>query len=258
MKKKIQNPWQFLSITCLLLLQLMNYSCTKQAAASNSQDPNTPQPGYVTGKVVDGQGKPVAGADILLDNSILYASYIKGKTDKDGHYKIKVSTGVWLVTASYNATYNGKTYIVQMTPEDESSVDNNGGVRNFTWKLSGDPGGSDFYGGFIQLTNSTNGLSLEYVKLVFTPVGPLIDGSTGQVILLRMGDSFWVSAFEIHEMPIGRYKVTAFYETTNGALPLTLQNWVTKSGFTRELTLDFIPNPSFTSVKNAASIEIGN
>ncbi|HTN36032.1 MAG TPA: hypothetical protein VL053_03100, partial [Arachidicoccus sp.] len=64
MKKKIQNPWQFLSITCLLLLQLMNYSCTKQAAASNSQDPNAPQPGYVTGKVVDGQGKPVGGADI--------------------------------------------------------------------------------------------------------------------------------------------------------------------------------------------------
>src|SRR3546814_11303480 len=56
--------------------------------------------GYATGLVVDTRGKPIAGAKILLDNSVLYASYIDGTPREDGTYRIKVQPGAWKAPAT--------------------------------------------------------------------------------------------------------------------------------------------------------------
>lgn len=216
--------------------------------------------GYATGTVLDTQGKPIAGAKILLDNSVYYASYIHGSTKEDGSYRIKAQPGAWRAEASLKKEYNGKTYTLELHPDSIDSFDDRGAVRNFVWKLEGRTPKSDYgyYGGFIQLRTDLdfNG-DLENVELTLTPSGPLIDGSQGKTLRLRHGDHYWVDRYQIEDIPIGRYTVEATLKSEEGSRRLRIQDWYTRGDFQSGLQLDFTPNPG-SGTRNSASIAIGD
>ncbi|MGY0799656.1 carboxypeptidase-like regulatory domain-containing protein [Lysobacter sp. A286] len=215
--------------------------------------------GYATGKVVDAQGKPIAGARILLDNTVFYASYIKGSTKEDGTYRIKAQPGAWRAYASFKKTYNGKTYSLDLHPDTIDSFDDTGAVRNFVWKLEGrEPENEyNYYGGLVTVFQDTDFYDdMEDVELTLTPSGPLIDGSEGKTLVLQQGDHYWVQFGYLQDIPIGRYTVTAILKGEDGPRPLRIQDWHTDGDFKSELQLDFIPEPS-GSTKSSVSIVVG-
>lgn len=215
--------------------------------------------GYATGKVVDTQGNPIAGAKILLDGTVFYNSYIRGSTGEDGTYRIKAQPGAWRAYASFKKTYNGKTYSLDLHPDTIDSFDDTGAVRNFVWKLEGrEPENEyNYYGGLVTVFQDTNFHDdMEDVELTLTPSGPLIDGSEGKTLVLRQGDHYWVQYGYLQDIPIGRYMVTAILKNKDGPRPLRIQNWHTNGDFKSELQLDFIPEPS-GSTDASVSIVIG-
>lgn len=218
-----------------------------------------PEKGFATGRAVDTQGKPIAGAKVLLDNSIFYASYIDGSTGDDGRYRIRVHPGAWKAQASFRTSYNGKTYVLDLAPDNSDSFDQDGAVRNFSWKLEGRTPGNDYgyYGGFIQLTSAIGFYEdMEAIELTLVPQGPLIDGSQGKTLRLRLGDHYWVDRYQVEDVPIGRYLVTATLHGDDGPRPLKIQDWHTRGDFAPEFQLDFLPR-SNGILRILASIVIG-
>lgn len=242
----------------LLFIATVLNSCSKDS--ENPDGEPKAEKGYTTGKVVDGQGKPIAGAAIYLDNAAFHDSYIKGTTKEDGSYKIKVHMGAWVAYANFKKEYNGKTYSIQAYPDNTDSFTEDGAVRNFTWKLEGiDPDDdSYFYGGRVTV-HSANDFweNDEDIELTFTPSGPLIDGSKGKTLVLRYGERYWEKYGYIEDIPVGRYMVTAVLKKSGSDVPLKVQNWHTKGDFVREFQLDFIPDNSDFRPRTAASIVIG-
>lgn len=216
--------------------------------------------GYATGTAHDTQGKPIAGAKILLENRVFYASYIDGSTKEDGSYRIKAQPGAWKAQASIKKAYNGKTYTLELRPDNVDSFSDEGAVRNFVWTLEGRTPDNDYgyYGGFIQLSSGIGfHEDLENIELTLTPSGPLIDGSQGKTLRLRLGDHYWIDRYQVEDIPIGRYTVKAVLKSKDGDRRLRIQNWHAKGEFKPEFQLDFIPKPG-SGTDNSASIVIGD
>ncbi len=215
--------------------------------------------GHATGLVVDTHGNPVAGAKILLDNTVFYASYIHGSSKADGRYRIKLHPGAWRAQASIKKDYNGRTYTLELHPHDNDGFSEEGAVRDFSWKLEGRTPDNEYgyYGGFIQLTTDLDfHEDLSDIEITLTPDGPLIDGSQGKTLQLRLRDHYWVDNYQIEDIPIGRYTVTATLHGDAGARALGIQDWYTRDAFAQAFRLDFNPNPG-RGPKNSASIVIG-
>ncbi|WP_313261499.1 hypothetical protein [Sphingobacterium sp.] len=231
-------------------------SCDK---AGGAQGETGPKKGYVTGKVVDGKGNPIGGAEILLDNTVLYASYIHGSTKEDGTYKVKVEPGSWLTFAYVDRTYNGRKYRMELFPDGTDAYNEAGAVRNFTWKLEGRvPWEAESnYGGSVMLRAGDGFYEDEKdIELVLTPVGPLIDGSEGRILTIRYGEDKWLNRYELQDIPIVRYTVTAMLKKGGANRPLKIENWDKQDGPVSELQLDFLPDPPNRG-HNSASIAIG-
>ncbi len=230
------------------------------ASCDAGTDAAQPEHGYATGRVVDTGGAPIPGAKILLDNSVFYASYIHGSSDDAGRYRIRVQPGAWRAHATIARDYNGRRYTLQLHPDATDSFDQDGAVRNFSWRLEGRGPDNDYayYGGFIQLTSDTGfDGDLADVELVLTPDGPLIDGSAGQQLRLRLNDHYWRQYHQIEDIRIGRYTVTAVLDDGTGPRPLRIQDGHARGDFRRQSRLDFIPESG--GIPGArASIVIGN
>lgn len=239
-------------LTCLALSALP--SCDGSAAATTASS----ERGYATGQVVDTRGNPVAGAKILLDNTVFYASYINGSTDQDGRYRIKVQPGAWKAEATLTTTYNGQTYTLPLHPDNVDGFDDEGAIRNFSWKLEGRRPGNDYtyYGGLIQLTDDFDFHDMGGVELTLTPSGPLIDDSDGRTLRLRPGDHYWVDRYLVEDIPIGRYIVRATLIGEGGPRPLRIQNWHARGDAVTDYQLDFQAD-SGHGQKNSASLVIG-
>ncbi len=245
--------------TTVLLAALVSLGLSACELRAGNATPKA-EAGYATGVVLDTQGKPIAGAKILLDNSVFYNSYIHGSTQEDGTYRIKAQPGAWRAYASFKKTYNGKTYSLDLHPDTIDSFDDTGAVRNFVWKLEGrEPENEyNYYGGLVTIFQDTDFHDdMEDVELTLTPSGPLIDGSEGKTLVLRQGGHYWVQFGYLQDIPIGRYTVTAILKGEDGPRPLRIQDWHTDGDFKSELQLDFIPEPS-GSTKSSVSIVIGH
>lgn len=231
-------------------------SCDK---ADGAQRDAGPEKGYATGKVVNGKGNPISGAKIVLDNTVFYASYIHGSTKEDGTYRVKVEPGSWRTFAYVEKTYNGNKYRLEVFPDGTDAYNEEGAVRNFTWRLEGRMPweAESHYGGFVML-RAGDGFDEDEkdIELTFAPIGPLIDGSVGRTLTIRYGEDKWLNRFELQDLPIGRYKVTAMLKKGGANRPLKIENWDKRDGPVLELQLDFLPDPPNRG-HNSASISIG-
>src|SRR3546814_15110877 len=124
---------------------------------SGGTDAAKAEGGYATGKVVDTQGNPIAGAKILLDGTVFHNSYIHGSTGEDGTYRIKAQPGAWMAYASFKKPYNGQTYSLDLHPDNSASFSDDGTVRNFTWTLEGRSPMHEYrhYGGLVTVFRDT-------------------------------------------------------------------------------------------------------
>lgn len=170
------------------------------------------QQGFITGRVVNAQGQPVQGAEVIADNTLAYNSNLIVYSDAQGRYRIDVSVlpTTWNVTANVKLNYGGETYTIPLVPENPEVVAGRvGGVRNFTLKpkaiTSRDPYGN------LGIVNVQRGIGDDTdesrVTLALTPVGKLADGSTGKPLTvkpIRSGDG-WI----VPNVMWGTYRVTA-------------------------------------------------
>lgn len=228
------------------------------ACEADRVDASRPAGGYATGTVVDTRGNPIAGAKILLDNTVFYASYINGSTADDGTYRLKVQPGAWRAYASIKKDFNGRTYLLDLHPDSIDSFDDTGAVRNFVWKLEGRKPDNDwgYYGGLVKVFNETGFYEMEDVEITLAPDGPLIDGSTGRTLVLRSGDNYWRQLAYLEDIPIGRYAVTAALVDGDARRLLKLRDGDAEGNPAAELQLDFTPDTS-GSPGATASIAIG-
>lgn len=246
-------------------------SSGREASATTPQSPQNPPPqnpgtgreaNIAKGRVVDASGRPLSDVQIVVDNTIYFNTAVTGRTDANGSYRLQVPGGSWRVYAKLTHTYNGRTYSFELDPDDPDSFAGiDGAVRNFTWRLTGparDYMGLAFYGGEVICFDDPNADvgDRENIELTFTPVGPLVDGSQGEVITRKLGQPRTPAYSKVLDMPIGRYVVTARYVPTDGpARPLTVRLEGTGE-YAAALTADF--EPEMMSCKNCLRLEVNN
>ncbi|TJZ62895.1 carboxypeptidase regulatory-like domain-containing protein [Sphingobacterium olei] len=211
----------------LLGIVLLNMACSGDTVADKF--------GVVSGKTLDGSGKPLAGVTILIDNSIFFNSHLSTRSDVNGSYMVTVPTGAWYAFAQLKVIYNNLEYQLYLHPDNPSGFGGEGAIRNFSWKLTGEKPAplSGYYGGLVTIDNFP-GVYLEndLIEFHFTAEGNLVDGSPGQVLTRKTSDGN-----QIQDIPIGRYTVTAHYKTEK----LKLRRWNSDDVFQESLTFDFQP-----------------
>lgn len=240
---------------CLAVI-LLTSSCKKDP---KEEDSGTPTANVVKGKVTDTQGRPLKGVTILIDNTLLYNSYLEGTTKDDGTYQIKLFNSAWQAYAEMNVEYNGKTYKIDLHPDNPAGFSGEGAIRNFQWKLSGKKPAplTGHYGGTVIVDKYLYSeiYDPENIEFTLTPVGALIDGSTGQVIKMKHGQPSTDTYGKLVDIPIGLYTVTAVYTSATGNNPVKLRDKEhNRTGaFATSLQLYFEPTTS--SGHNMAILE---
>ncbi|WP_432930238.1 carboxypeptidase-like regulatory domain-containing protein [Microbispora sp. CA-135349] len=213
-------------------------------AGPGEAEPGEVERGVLKGRVVDAQGRPIEGAEIVADNQLLYDSNEVVRTDGDGRYRVATNIGATFhASATITRRYNGREYSLGLAPDDDAPFAGpSGAIRNFTWRLTGKkPDDLGFYGGKVLFRVDLNDqldtgafLEDEKVRLTLVPDGPLIDGSEGSRIVrtaTRNGDG---SGLE--DVPIGRYRITADYEGRPLAVKLR-----GAADYAQEVVADFTP-----------------
>ncbi|MGV3559550.1 carboxypeptidase-like regulatory domain-containing protein [Larkinella arboricola] len=211
----------FLSILALATMALSSCSKTKDPVEPGPTAPL--RPGYVSGKVIDAQGKPIAKANIMANNTQFYNSNLLGQTDANGNYQLQLSPGSWYVRGSVNIKYENQNYVLDLFTEDDGAfAGTEGAVKNLKLRISGERTGNfgddGFYGGQIEVFGYLNFFDTDNVELTLEPVGPLVDGNTGQKLTRK------VSGMYIEDVPLGKYNVKARYVPENKPLKVRVRN----------------------------------
>jgi hypothetical protein len=197
----------------------------------------------VTGTVVDAAGRPLAGVEVYADNTLYYNTNAIGHTDAQGRYRIDVRQpiGTWRVGARLVREYNGRTYQLDLHPDTARAFPGvDGAVRNFDWRLTGRTPEGGSYGVATWIYRDWapgEYLSYDDTEVTFTPVGPLVDGSTGQSAVVRLRGNY------LSNIPLGRYRVTARWAPADGrparALGVRVRG---ATGYTESTILDWPAN----------------
>src|SRR5687768_16162342 len=74
--------------------------------------------GVVEGIVLDLERRPMPGVKITVEHTVFHASYVFGKTDAAGRYRVEVPNGGWKVHAQITRDYHGRTYFFDLAPDD--------------------------------------------------------------------------------------------------------------------------------------------
>ncbi|WP_199188395.1 carboxypeptidase-like regulatory domain-containing protein [Deinococcus arcticus] len=183
------------------------------AAPAPMVKPPAPKKGYVTGLVLDTQGRPLAGAEVFIVGTTFnqgQRTSFTAVTQANGTYSLRVPDGRYSARASVKRNLGGATFVLPLHPESGSlntEVDSSeGGNLNFRWRLSGaKPGGGrdwdDFYGASLDFSYCglpakaycderysagvpTAAPEGSTVTLTFTPQGQLIDGTAGKPVVM--------------------------------------------------------------------------
>ncbi|MEF3310482.1 stalk domain-containing protein [Paenibacillus sp. GYB004] len=177
------------------------------------------EPYVVKGKVVNPQGEPIKGALITIDNQLLYNSNSQIKTDANGQYRIELTkmAATYKAYAEYSIMYEGVKHSVDLIPDDDSPfAGNEGAVRNFTVKLdssTGTGGSAEVLFYMMDLIHPLNPVAeppnRDDVTLTLEPEGKMLDGTSGKKIVSKGSRSN--NGYGVHNVPIGKYKVSAVY-----------------------------------------------
>ncbi|BDP44463.1 hypothetical protein DAETH_44320 (plasmid) [Deinococcus aetherius] len=188
--------------------------------------PGRPGPGTVQGQVLDTRGKPLEGVTVWI-KPVVTTGVAEVLTDEGGRYEVEGLPPVgYRAYAWLGVRYQGQKFCYRLalpkTSEYNPFVPKDGIVRNFQWKLSGrvpdwddDSSELGYFGGSMSPMQggfqdrwATND---DQIELQLTPVGPLIDGSTGKVLTKTVpGRKLAV------DIPIGTYRVKATFIGKNG------------------------------------------
>jgi hypothetical protein len=161
------------------------------------------------GHVTDSAGNPLGGVAVTADFQLTEDFGLDGTTDANGDYRIELDPPIssWHMSAQLTTTYHGIEYSFALHPLDDSPfVGQEGGVRDFVWRLTGPTVHPEFtYGGTVIVYADFAGgdILTEFVELTLTPDGPLVDGSAGAAITAS-GDA-------IQDVAVGRYTISARY-----------------------------------------------
>ncbi len=219
------------------LLSLL--ACTTPANEEIPTDPGKPQKGVVSGRVLDTNGKPLANADIIINNSQFYNNNILGKTDANGRYSLSVTPGSWYVRGTVNVRFDNKNYTLDLFPETTGAFAGiKGVVRNLRWKLSGEKpkefGMAGYYGGSLEVYGAIGDFfDTDNVEFTFEPVGALIDGSMGKTLIIKTNTQ------NAQDIPLGKYTITARYLATNQKMVLRQRN--ASQSYRNSVTASFDP-----------------
>lgn len=222
------------------LLVLLLFTTTLVSACAQTTTPTpTPsglEPFVVKGKVTDTNGAPLVGVEVVANNTVFYDANGLATTDAQGNYRIELISGSWYMTASMMREFNGQTYRVDLTPDNDAAfAGSEGAIRNFVWKPSG--GEAQQGSVFVYSDITVEFLESQYIELTLEPQGPLLDGSTGQTIVGRLTNT--ADGDGLTNVPLGRYKITARY-LPPGESPAVLEIKPRNSGeYGDSLTADF-------------------
>jgi hypothetical protein len=258
-----------------------------------------PRPGYVIGRAVFMDGRPIPSFTVQALG--FYGKLHLGPTGTlpflgdhkkaSGRYAIQtrdyaytkepVDALVSAVSGLAHIMYRGKEYALRLHPLD-GKIDGSdpkayrgrsgpGAVRDFVLKMSGvrpgyeiyntpltgveDNGGmmNTYYGGTVNVSLAayeagTTDISKNppgtVVTLTFTPLGPLMDGSAGQVITrsyryVEKGSNW---SFVTRDIPLGAYTATATLTEPGGAsYPLRLKTRNGGGEYAASQTVEFAP-----------------
>lgn len=194
------------------------------------------EPFIVKGQVTDNNGAPLAGVEVVANNTVFYDANALGMTDTNGNYRIELVNGSWQMTASMMHDFNGQSYRIDLTPDNDAAfAGSEGAIRNFVWKPSG--GAAQQGSVYVYSDITVEFLESQYIELTLEPQGLLLDGSNGQTIvgmLTRTADGDGLT-----NVPLGRYKITARY-LVPGENPVVLEIKPRNSGeYGDSLTADF-------------------
>ncbi|KAA0989166.1 carboxypeptidase-like regulatory domain-containing protein [Dyadobacter aurulentus] len=217
----------FRAFSLFCIFTLTQTACTTDDVPPESEPKG--QPGFVTGVVTGPDGKPLSKATIHSEHTVLIGRGAEARSGSDGTYRIALVEGLghWIVRGYILKEYNDRVYKILLDPENQDSFsEKDKPVRNFQWKLQGhipDQSLNQFYGGTAELQRDPNSdlNDTENVVFTFQPDGPLIDGSQGKTLQLKGGKRGTQNHNFIHDIPIGRYKVTAIYQPTGQQLLVT-------------------------------------
>lgn len=224
----------FLTLFLLVITVLGLASCTDNATAPT---PTGPQSGYVTGHVVDAQGNPLKGAEIVVNNTGQVSQNLFGYTDANGDYRVKLTDGPlvgnYYVRGHVKVAYQSQTYsLVLLTENDQAFAPTDSPVRNMHLALTGNRtdnfADTGYVGGTLEVDNHSSNAHFPNIEVTLEPIGPLVDGSTGKKVFAQPN---WLYSYNI---PVGKYKITARDVTTNKAL--TVKNYYYDPSFQSSTT----------------------
>ncbi|WP_106640766.1 carboxypeptidase regulatory-like domain-containing protein [Allosphingosinicella vermicomposti] len=159
----------------------------------------------VKGRVVDENGKPMAGVEIVADNEWLSASYVTGRTGPDGRYRIQLprAHASYSVSATAKVKVGGQVTEMDLAPENpDSFASNDGAVRNFSLKLSGQRADGTHYGGNVLVFQPWDSM-LEETDIQLT-LQPVSGGASLTKQVTRTPDGPAVKG-----VPLNTYRITA-------------------------------------------------
>ncbi|WP_308637378.1 stalk domain-containing protein [Paenibacillus silvisoli] len=162
------------------------------------------EPYVVSGRVVDPNGKPVAGAEVFADNQLLYNSNLTAVTDANGYYSIELPllATTWNMGGYYDMKSDGKELQIKLeSVTDKPFAGNTGAIRNFIMRPETSIGELYVYSDISDYFSESD---------ILLTVTPIVAGKEGKPITKR-GYNF-PGGFGLLELPAGgSYKITAQY-----------------------------------------------
>lgn len=234
---------KFLISQFALLFLLSASACQPATDVAISPGGGAAEKGVVQGRVVDSQGRGVAGAEIIANSTDYYNKTTTAYTDAGGNYRMKLPNGIAEGSYSVNGTvtikYHNRNFKMALYEEDTrvfSAYD--GAVRNFRFNLTGkrtadDDESNSPLGGRIEVHENYNNVNDENLDITLEPVGPLVDGSTGKTLTLPMP----TDGYTLNDIPVGQYKITARDRKTGQRLGVKIKD--TPTNYAQSVTTLF-------------------